>query len=80
MMGYFCGKYAAFELKRYKRAVLWKKTYGFKNDKSNLVNLHKVVESNVRFKPTVYNILAKGMCFFGKKPSNFNFLDFLLLV
>ena len=51
MMGFFCGKYAAFELKRYRRAVLWKITYGFKNGKSNLVNLHKVVESNVRLNP-----------------------------
>ena len=51
MMGYFCEKYAAFELKRYRRAVLWKITYGFKNGKSNLVNLHKVVESNVRLNP-----------------------------
>ena len=29
-----------FELKRYRGVVLWKMTYGFKNDISNLVNLH----------------------------------------
>ena len=38
-----------FELKRYRRTVLWNITYGFKNDISNLVNLHaQVVENNVR--------------------------------
>ena len=29
-----------FELKRYRGAVLWKMTYGFRNDISNLVTLH----------------------------------------
>ena len=40
LMGYFCRKYVMFELKRYRGVVLWKMTYGFKNDISNLVNLH----------------------------------------
>ena len=40
LMGYFCRKYVMFELKRYRGVVLWKMTYGFKNDISNLVNFH----------------------------------------
>ena len=36
----FCRKYVMFELKRYRGVVLWKMTYGFKNDISNLVNFH----------------------------------------
>ena len=40
LMGYFCRKYVMFELKRYRGVVLWKMTYGFKNDISNLMNLH----------------------------------------
>ena len=39
LMGYFWGKYIMFELKRNRGVVLWKLTYGFKNDISNLVNL-----------------------------------------
>ena len=45
--GILCRKYLMFELKGYRGAVLWKITYGFKNDISNLVNT-EVVESNVR--------------------------------
>ena len=33
-------KYVTFELKRDRGVVLWKMSYGFKNDTSNLVNLH----------------------------------------
>ena len=51
-------------------------TYGFKNDISNLVNLH----TSSLDKSTIYNVLAEGMHFLDKKPSNFNFLDFPLLV
>ena len=40
LISYFCRKYVMFELKRYRGVVLWKMTYGFKNDISNLVNLH----------------------------------------
>ena len=40
LMSYFCRKYVMFELKRYRGVMLWKKTYGFKNDISNFVNLH----------------------------------------
>ena len=40
LMDYFCRKYVMFELKRYRGVVLWKMTYGFKNDISNLVNFH----------------------------------------
>ena len=40
LMAYFCKEYVMFELKRYKGIVLWKMTYGFKNDISNLVNFH----------------------------------------
>ena len=40
LMWYFCRKYVIFELKRYRGIVLWKMTYGFKNDISNLVNFH----------------------------------------
>ena len=61
LMGYFCRKYVIFELKRY-RVVLCKMTYGFKNDISNLVNLH-----------TNVHVSAEGMNFFGWSPSNFNF-------
>ena len=35
LMGYFCWKYAMFELKKYRGAVLWKMTYGFENNKTN---------------------------------------------
>ena len=45
--GILCRKYVMFELKGYSGAVLWKITYGFKNDISNLVNT-QVIESNVR--------------------------------
>ena len=38
LMGYFCQKYVMFELKKYRRVVLWKITFGFKNEVSNLVN------------------------------------------
>ena len=38
LIGYFCRKYAMFELKKYRRVVPWKMTYGLKNDKSNWVN------------------------------------------
>ena len=41
LMSYFCRKYVMFELKRYRGVMLWKKTYGFKNDISNFVNLHR---------------------------------------
>ena len=37
---HFCRKYVMFELKRYRGDVLWKMIYAFKNDISNLVNLH----------------------------------------
>ena len=40
LMGYFCRKYAKFELKWYRGVVSWKMTYCFKNDISNLVNFH----------------------------------------
>ena len=40
LMGYFCRKYAMFELKIYRRVVFWKMTYGFKNGIRNLVNFH----------------------------------------
>ena len=40
LMGYFCRKYIMFELKKYRRVVLWKITYRFKNEISNLVNFH----------------------------------------
>ena len=48
LMGYFCRKHVMLELKRYKGVVLWKITYGFKNDISDLVNYTPVVGSNVR--------------------------------
>ena len=40
LMGYFCQKYVMFELKKYRRIVSWKMTYGFKNDIRNLMNFH----------------------------------------
>ena len=40
VMGYFCRKYVMFKLERYREVVLQKITYGFRNDVSNLVNLH----------------------------------------
>ena len=40
LMGYFWQKYVMFELKKYRQAVSWKMTYGFKNDISNLLNFH----------------------------------------
>ena len=40
LMSYFCRKYVIFELKKYRRVVSWKMTYGFKNDITNLVNFH----------------------------------------
>ena len=33
LMGYFCRKHVMFELKKYSGVMLWKMTYGFKNDK-----------------------------------------------
>ena len=32
-MGYFCGKYVMFDLKKYRGILSWNRTYGFKNDK-----------------------------------------------
>ena len=62
----FCRrKYAMFELKRYREVVLWKMTYGFKNDIIWWIYT-QVVESNVR--STVYNVLAEGMYFLDKSP------------
>ena len=40
LMDYFCRKYVMFELKKYRGVVLWKMTYGFKNDIRNLLNFH----------------------------------------
>ena len=37
---HFRRKYVMFELKRYRGVVLGKMTYGFKDDISNLVDLH----------------------------------------
>ena len=36
----FCRKYVLFELKRYRGTALSKTAFGFKNDISNLINLH----------------------------------------
>ena len=48
-LGYFSQKYVMSELKKYRGIVSWKMTYGFKNDKTNLVNFDtSSCESNVR--------------------------------
>ena len=39
-MGYFCQKYATFDLKWYRRVVSWKITYGFKNGIRNVLDFH----------------------------------------
>ena len=80
LLGYFCRKYVMFELKRYREVVSWKMTYGFKNDISNLVSLHTSSWKKCWINSSEYNVLAEGMHFLGKSPSNFNFLDFTLLV
>ena len=46
LMGYFCQNYVMLELKKYRRVVSWKMTYGLKNDIRNLVDFK--VENNVR--------------------------------
>ena len=80
-MGYFCRNYVMFELKKYRVVVLQKMTYGFKNYLINLVKVLKVVVESKVGKSSAYNVLAEGMCFLGQSsPSNFNFLDFPLLV
>ena len=40
LMGSFWRKCVMLELQKYSRDVLWKMTYGFKNDRRNLVNFH----------------------------------------
>ena len=45
-------------------------TYGFKNDLSNLMNLHEQFKVMLD-KSTVYDALAEGMYFFGQKPVKF---------
>ena len=42
LIGYFCGKYVIFELKKYTGVVSWKMFYGFKNDISDLVNFRLI--------------------------------------
>ena len=51
-------------------------TYGFKNGISNLVNFHTRQLKVMLDKSSEYNVLAEGMYFLDKSPSNFNFLDF----
>ena len=40
LVGCFCRKYVMCGLKSYRGVVSWKRTYGFKNGVSNLVNFH----------------------------------------
>ena len=40
LMGYFCPKYAIFELKKYRGVGSLKITHGSKNEIRNLVNIH----------------------------------------
>ena len=54
-------------------------TYGFKNGINNLVNFLKLLKVMLD-KSSVYNVLAEGMYFLDKNPSNFNLLNSPLLV
>ena len=82
LMGYFCEKYVMFELKKYRGAVSWKISYDFQND----IFMEFGEFSHKWFKVMLdkslkYYVLAEEMYFLDKSsPSNFNFLDFSLLI
>ena len=80
-MGYFCRKYVMFQLKKYRRSYVVKDGLRFQNLQKELSEfLHKQLKVMLD-KSSVYSVLAEGMDFSDKSnPSNFNFLDFLLLV
>ena len=80
-MGYFCRKYVMFQLKKYRRSYVVKNDLRFQNLQKELSEfLHKQLKVMLD-KCSVYSVLAEGMDFSDKSnPSNFNFLDFLLLV
>ena len=80
LMGCFCQKYVMFELKIQKSCVVkndlwfqkWRNEFGGFSHKQLKVMLHK---------SSKYKLLAEEMYFLDKSsPSNFNFLDFPLIV
>ena len=67
-----------FDLKKHRGVVSRKMTYVFKESHKEFDE--QAVESKVD-RSSVYNALIEGMCILDKIiPSNFNFLDFPLLV